>query len=81
MINPRYVDGLELRIKELTEKCRQLEKQNAKLLECLSDIQQQCIGEIAMGYKMSAEFIGNSIYEVTGLTEPELRAKVQQGGE
>ena len=51
-----------------------------KLLELVSDISQQCIGEIAMGYKLSPESIGNDIYEVTRLTSPELLERVKNNG-
>lgn len=53
---------------------------NITILECLSDIQSQCIGEITMSFKLDPEFIGRQIYEATGLTYPELLAKVRQGG-
>ena len=46
-----------------------------KLLSCLYDIQQMCIGEIAMGYKLEAETIGQLISAATGLTAPELLEK------
>lgn len=51
--------------------------QNLKLLECLHSIQSQCIGEIAMNYRLDAQNIGQEIYQATGLTEPELREKLQ----
>lgn len=47
------------------------------LLELASEISQMCIGEIAMGYKLDAQYIGNRIYEVTGLTSPELIKKLK----
>lgn len=47
-------------------------EESFKLLDCLSDIQQACIGEIAMGYDLDAEYIGRKISEVTGKTAPEL---------
>lgn len=57
-----------------------LTSKNHQLLAVLSDIQQQCIGAIAMSYPMSPEHIGQQIYQATGMTEPELRATVRQGG-
>lgn len=42
------------------------------LLKELSGISQQCIGEIAMSYKLDAQSIGESIYTVTGMTSEEL---------
>ena len=47
------------------------------LLELASEISQMCIGEIAMGHKLDAQYIGNRIYEVTGLTSPELIKKLK----
>ncbi|CAM0035518.1 hypothetical protein VPHD164_0029 [Vibrio phage D164] len=49
-----------------------------KLLGALCDIQGMCIGNIAMGYKLDADSIGMMIYETTGLTHPELLAKLNQ---
>ena len=43
-----------------------------ELMRVLCDIQQMCIGDIAMGYKLEAETIGQLISEATGLTAPEL---------
>lgn len=47
-------------------------EESFKVLDCLSDIQQACIGEIAMGYNLDAEYIGRKISEATGKTAPEL---------
>ena len=49
-----------------------------KLLKCLSEIQGMCIGELAMGYKLDAQSIGQMIYEATEKTEPLLRAHIKQ---
>ena len=49
-----------------------------KLLSCLFDIQQMCIGEIAMNYKLDAEYIGRMISETTGMTVQELEEKLKQ---
>lgn len=54
-----------------------LKEEYEKLLCLLNEIQQQCVGEIAMGYKMDAAHIGQRIYEVTGLTAPKLADKVK----
>lgn len=43
-----------------------------ELMRTLCDIQQMCIGDIAMGYKLEAETIGPMISAATGLTAPEL---------
>jgi hypothetical protein len=48
------------------------EQQINKLMECLTDISSMCIGEIAMGYKLDAQSIGEMIYAATGLTNDEL---------
>ena len=45
---------------------------NKKLLQQLCDIQGECIGEIAMGYNLCAEQMGQSISMTTGMTHPEL---------
>jgi len=46
-----------------------------ELMRVLCDIQQMCIGDIAMGYKLEAETIGQLISAATGLTAPELMEK------
>lgn len=46
-----------------------------KLMRALCDIQQMCIGDIAMGYKLEAETIGQLISAATGLTASELLEK------
>jgi hypothetical protein len=57
---------------------RAARNENLALLEVLSNIQQACIGEIAMGYKLDAEYIGRSISKATGLTAPELLNKLRE---
>ena len=49
-----------------------------KLLSCLYDIQQMCIGEIAMNYKLDAEYIGRMISETTGMNVIELEEELKQ---
>ena len=49
-----------------------------KLLSCLFDIQQMCIGEIAMDYKLDAEYIGRMISQTTGMDVIELEEKLKQ---
>lgn len=56
-------------------------EENKKLLIALCDIQGMCIGDVAMGYKLDPESIGMMIYEATGMTHPELSAKLNQEGE
>jgi len=48
-----------------------------KLLSCLYDIQQMCIGEIAMNYKLDAEYIGRMISKTTGMTVQELEDRLK----
>ena len=50
----------------------ELEKENKKMLSCLFEISNECIGEIAMSYKLDAQMIGESIYQATGKTNPEI---------
>ena len=49
-----------------------------KLLSCLYDIQQMCIGEIAMNYKLDAEYIGRVISETTEMSVRELEGELKQ---
>ena len=44
-----------------------------KLLQLLADIQDMCIGEIAMGYNLDAEHIGKLITDTVGLTNQEIK--------
>lgn len=50
----------------------ELEIERVKLISCLSDISNACIGQITMSYGLDAEGIGQSIYAVTGMTAPEM---------
>ena len=56
----------------LEQENAELRENTKRLLQELCDIQGQCIAEIAMGYKLDAESIGCSIYQATGMTNPEL---------
>ena len=51
---------------------------NAELIKMASDISQMCVGEIAMGYRIDAQSIGEYIYSVTGLNSEELVAKAKE---
>jgi len=42
------------------------------LLCALANISNMCIGEIAMGYKLDAQAIGETIWKATGMTNQEL---------
>ena len=57
----------------------ELESKNAKMLECLCDISDACIGQLTMSYSLDAQDIGQSIYEATGMTNPELNALNKAG--
>ena len=50
----------------------ELEIERVKLISCLSDISNACIGQITMSYNLDAEGIGQSIYAATGMTTPEM---------
>lgn len=55
------------------------QKRRVKLLEgVLSEISDMCIGDIAMGYQLDANYIGQLIFEATGKTNPELRRNLQE---
>ena len=56
----------------------ELENKNAKMLECLCDISDACIGQLTMNYSLDAEGIANSIYEATGMTNSELNAALKE---
>ncbi len=57
---------------KLTARVTELEDKNIALLQCLFEIQSECIGELAMGYKLDAQSIGESITQTTKLAHPEL---------
>lgn len=46
-----------------------------KLLDCLEQIMQMCIGQVAMNYSLDGETIGQLIYKATGMSAPELTAR------
>lgn len=43
-----------------------------ELLLLLTDISNMCVGKISMGYPLDVEYIGDLIYQATGMTNPEL---------
>ena len=57
----------------------ELEKERIKLLSCLLDISDECIGEITMNYRVDAEYIGRKIYAATGMTNPQLTEALKKG--
>lgn len=50
-------------------------------LKALADISNMCIGDIAMGYRMDAQSIGELICEVTGLNNPALNDATNTQGQ
>lgn len=48
-----------------------------ELLAALTDISNMCVGEQAMNVKLDSQAIGEMIYEVTGLNNPELNELVK----
>jgi len=49
-----------------------------KYLKALAEIQNMCIGEIAMGYRLDASYIGELIHDVTGMTSPQLNQYIAE---
>ena len=43
------------------------------LIAALAEISAMCVGELAMGYKLDAQSIGELIYRATGMTQPQLQ--------
>ena len=56
----------------------ELEKERIKLLSCLLDISDGCIGEITMNYRVDAEYIGRKIYAATGMANPQLTEALKE---
>lgn len=72
-ITRQIIDTREYQVQQALKELGWLPPEESfKLLDCLSVIQQACIGEIAMGYDLDAEYIGREISEATGRTAPEL---------
>jgi hypothetical protein len=65
-------------IEKKDEQIEELEKERVALLSCLLGISNECIGEIAMNYKLDAQMIGESIYAATGKTNPELAKALKE---
>ena len=77
-----YLDGVSVpeTITKLKERIAELEKERIKLLSCLLDISDECIGEITMNYKVDSEYIGGRIHASTGMTNPKLREALKEQG-
>ena len=54
------------------ERIAELEDKTVTLLQCLLEIQTECMAELTLGYTLDTQSIGESITHVTGLTHPEL---------
>jgi hypothetical protein len=63
---------------EMFERIVELEAKNARMLECLCDISNACIGQITMSYSLDCQDIGQSIYEATGMTNPQMIAALKE---
>ena len=50
----------------------QLKEQNSKMLQVLTSISNMCVGDLAMGYKLDSNHIGELIFDCTGKTNPQL---------
>jgi len=48
------------------------------LIELLADISNMCIGDLAMGYRLDAQEVGQMIYEATGMTNTELNKRAKE---
>ena len=49
-----------------------------KQLSCLAEMSSMCVGELTMGYRLDAQYIGQAIYGCTGKTNPELNDMVSK---
>jgi hypothetical protein len=56
----------------MLEQDHKMKEEVNKLMEVLTDISSMCIGEIAMGYKLDAQAIGEMIYIATVKSNAEL---------
>ena len=63
---------------ELSKRIAELEKERIKLLSCLLDISDECIGEITMNYRVDSEYVGGRIQATTGMTNPQLREALKE---
>ena len=74
----RVNSEVEQELLDRDERIAELESTNNTLLSCMLDISNECVGEIAMGYRLDASSIGNSIYQATGKTNPELATALKE---
>jgi hypothetical protein len=74
-------DVAESQNKDLVARLFELEQERDVLFCCLTNISNQCIGEITMAYRLDAEFIGRQIYAATEKTNAELNEQAKTLGE
>jgi hypothetical protein len=65
-------EGYQGMIKQLQAEVEALKSERNLHLDCFSEISNQCIGEVAMNYRLDACSIGQSIYKATGMTSSQL---------
>mgnify|MGYP003679693512 CR=1 FL=1 len=80
MKTEQYIAALKQGIQRQAGKIAELEKERVGLLSCLLGISNECIGELAMNYRLDAQMIGESIYAATGKTNPELAEALKEQG-
>ena len=71
----KMIEGI---VVKQSKRIAELEKERADLLSCLLGISNECIGELAMNYRLDAQMIGESIYAATGKTNPELAEALKE---
>lgn len=50
----------------------------AELKSALCEISNMCIGNLTMSYSIDPDYVGNLIYQATGMTNPELNESVEE---
>ena len=51
---------------------------DAKLMQVLCDISNMCVGDVAMGYKLDAQTVGEMICNATGMNNEQLNEFCKQ---
>lgn len=65
-------DGSHSCVRQLQAENEALKNANDKMIDVLSSISSACIGELAMGYRLDANSIGEMIFQSVGMTQPEM---------
>lgn len=73
-----YWDWIEQASNEALSEADTLTARVAKLESVLCEISNMCIGNLTMSYSLNADHIGQSIYEATGMSNPELNDSVKE---